>query len=141
MECCIIWAALSGKAQDLHFSQWFNSPLTTNPANTGFIPDADYRIGANYRDQWSPIMSVPYRTMSIWGDAQVFRNRIENGWMGLGGMILRYDAGTSTLTSTEAYGSVAYHQMSGYASLIYLGFYLGRVEHGTNTQHLTTPAR
>ncbi len=29
--------------QDLHFSQWFNSPLTTNPANTGFIPDADYR--------------------------------------------------------------------------------------------------
>ena len=33
-------------AQDLHFSQFFNSPLTTNPANTGFIPDADYRIGA-----------------------------------------------------------------------------------------------
>ena len=25
-------------AQDLHFSQFMNSPLTTNPANTGFIP-------------------------------------------------------------------------------------------------------
>jgi len=52
-------------AQDLHFSQFFNSPLTTNPANTGFIPDADYRIGASYRDQYSSIMTVPYKTISI----------------------------------------------------------------------------
>ena len=52
-------------AQDLHFSQWFNSPLTTNPANTGFIPDADYRIGANYRNQYVNILSVPYKTISI----------------------------------------------------------------------------
>jgi hypothetical protein len=29
------------QAQDLHFSQFFNAPLTINPANTGFIPDAD----------------------------------------------------------------------------------------------------
>ncbi|HET7000972.1 MAG TPA: type IX secretion system membrane protein PorP/SprF, partial [Puia sp.] len=43
------------KAQDLHFSQWFNEPLLTNPANTGFIPDADYRLGANYRNQWSSV--------------------------------------------------------------------------------------
>src|SRR5689334_21669067 len=66
-------------AQDLHFSQWFNSPLTTNPANTGFIPDADYREGANYRSQWVNVLSAPYKMMSIWGDAQVFRDRIENG--------------------------------------------------------------
>ena len=26
-----------------------------NPANTGFIPDADYRLGANYL--WSSVMS------------------------------------------------------------------------------------
>jgi len=44
--------------QDLHFSQWYNSPLTANPANTGFIPDADYRIGANYRNQYSTIMTT-----------------------------------------------------------------------------------
>jgi hypothetical protein len=65
LGCTIIGIVLTGSAQDLHFSQWFNSPLTTNPANTGFIPDADYRLGANYRDQWSPVMSVPYRTMSL----------------------------------------------------------------------------
>src|SRR6478609_12111849 len=81
-------------AQDLHFSQWFNSPLTTNPANTGFIPDADYRIGANSRNQYSEVMTVPYKTMSIFRDAQVFRDRLENGWVGLGGVILRDDAGS-----------------------------------------------
>jgi len=139
LGCCIIWATLQGRAQDLHFSQWFNSPLTTNPANTGFIPDADYRLGANYRDQWSPIMSVPYRTMSIWGDAQVFRNRIENGWVGLGGVILRDEAGSGTLTSTQAYGSVAYHQMVGFASLISAGFNVGFINKRINTTNLKFP--
>src|ERR1700710_2482345 len=75
-------------AQDLHFSQFLNNPLLTNPANTGFIPDADYRLGASYRNQYSNIMQVPYKTMSIFGDAQVFRNRIETGWLGLGGVNL-----------------------------------------------------
>ncbi|HXB08830.1 MAG TPA: PorP/SprF family type IX secretion system membrane protein [Puia sp.] len=138
--CCgMTLGILGADGQDLHFSQWFNSPLSTNPANTGFIPDADYRVGANYRDQWSAIMAAPYRTMSIWGDAQVFRNRIENGWMGLGGLILRDDAGTSTLTSTSVYGSVAYHQMVGYASLISLGFNTGWVSKRINTSNLKFP--
>jgi type IX secretion system PorP/SprF family membrane protein len=136
---CAVWAALQGNAQDLHFSQWFNSPLTTNPANTGFIPDADYRLGANYREQWSQVMSAPYRTMSIWGDAQVFRDKIENGWLGLGGVLLRDDAGSSVLVSTEAYGSVAYHQMVGYASLITAGFNVGWVNKRINTTSLKFP--
>lgn len=112
-------------AQDLHFSQFFNSPLTTNPANTGFIPDADYRIGAHYRNQYSSIMAVPYKTISIYGDAQVFRDRLENGWLGLGGVILRDVAGSGSLTSTKAYASVAYHQMLGNSSLLTAGFNLG----------------
>jgi type IX secretion system PorP/SprF family membrane protein len=136
---CAVLAALQDNGQDLHFSQWFNSPLTTNPANTGFIPDADYRLGANYREQWSQVMSVPYRTMSIWGDAQVFRDKIENGWLGLGGVLLRDDAGSGILTSTEAYGSVAYHQMVGYASLITAGFNTGWVNKRINTTSLKFP--
>jgi type IX secretion system PorP/SprF family membrane protein len=139
LGCCIIGGVVGVWGQDLHFSQWYNSPLTTNPANTGFIPDADYRLGANYRNQWSSVMSVPYQTYSIWGDAQVFRNRIENGWMGLGGVLLRDDAGAGTLTSTEAYASVAYHQMVGYASLITLGFNAGYINKRINTTSLKFP--
>ena len=98
-------------AQDLHFSQFMNSPLTTNPANTGFIPGGDYRIGMNYRNQWSSIMSIPYKTFSAFGDAQVMRNRFETGWIGAGGTILRDVAGSGNLTSTKVYGSIAYHQL------------------------------
>ncbi len=113
------------QAQDLHFSQFFNNPLLTNPANTGFIPDADYRIGASYRNQYSSIMSAPYKTISVYGDAQVLRDRLENGWLGLGGVILRDVAGSGSLTSTKVYGSVAYHQMLGNSSLLTAGFNIG----------------
>ena len=73
-QLAIAWALLvsvAAQGQDLHFSQFFNSPLTTNPANTGFIPDGDYRLGANFRNQWSSVMTLPYKTMSAFGDMQV----------------------------------------------------------------------
>ena len=127
------------KAQDLHFSQWFNEPLLTNPANTGFIPDADYRLGANYRNQWSSVMSEPYKTMSIWGDAQVLRSRIQSGWLGLGGAILHDVAGASSLSTTEVYASVAYHQMLGLSSLLSIGFNTGWVNKQINNSNLKFP--
>jgi type IX secretion system PorP/SprF family membrane protein len=134
-----VLAAVVASAQDLHFSQWFNSPLTTNPANTGFIPDADYRLGANYRNQWSTVMAQPYKTMSVWGDAQVFRNRIQSGWLGLGGVLLRDVAGSGNLTTTEVYGSVAYHQMVSYSSLLTAGFNVGWVNKRINDANLKFP--
>lgn len=135
---CFLMALAAG-AQDLHFSQWFNSPLTTNPANTGFIPDADYRIGANYRNQYSTVMTVPYKTMSIFGDAQVMRNKIDNGWIGIGGVILRDAAGSGQLTSTKVYASLAYHQMLGLSSLLSAGFNAGYVNKRINTTQLKFP--
>ena len=109
---CSLGLNASLQAQDLHFSQFMNSPLLTNPANTGFIPQADYRLGMNYRNQWSAIMSVPYKTMSAFGDVQVLRNKIETGWMGLGGVILHAVAGSANLTSTKVYGSVVAPQVA-----------------------------
>jgi type IX secretion system PorP/SprF family membrane protein len=131
--------AFKMQAQDLHFSQWFNSPLTTNPANTGFIPDADYRLGANYRNQWSSIMSVPYKTMSAWGDAQLFRDRIESGWVGLGGLILHDVAGSGSLTSTKISASIGYHQMISDAHLLSAGFNVGWANKRINTADLKFP--
>lgn len=111
--------------QDLHYSQFFNAPLITNPANTGFIPDADYRLGAHYRNQYSSILTSPYKTISVFGDAQLLRNRIENGWLGIGGVILSDVAGSGGLRSTKIYGSLAYHQQLGNSSLLSAGFNLG----------------
>lgn len=131
--------ALAGVAQDLHFSQFFNNPLLTNPANTGFIPDADYRLGVSYRNQYSNIMAMPYKTFSVYGDAQVFRDQITNGWLGVGGVILRDVAGTGSLTSTKIYGSVAYHQMLGFSSLLTAGFNIGWANKRIDQSKLTFP--
>ena len=134
--CSFIQNSIS---QDLHFSQFFNNPLLTNPANTGFIPDADYRLGASYRNQYSNIMAVPYKTMSVYGDAQVLRNRIETGWLGLGGVILRDVAGSGSLTSTKIYGSIAYHQQLGLSSLLTAGFNVGWANKRIDQSKLTFP--
>lgn len=134
-----LFAAGALRAQDLHFSQFFNNPLLANPANTGFIPDADYRLGASYRNQYSNILSNPYNTFSIYGDAQVFRDRITNGWVGLGGVILRDAAGAGQLTSTKAYASIAYHQMLGLSSLVSAGFNVGWANKRLDPTKLTFP--
>jgi len=126
-------------AQDLHFSQFMNSPLLTNPANTGFIPDGDYRLGVNYRNQWSSIMAVPYKTMSAFGDMQLMQNAENTGWLGLGGVIMRDVAGSGNLTSTKVYGSVAYHQMINSGSLVSLGFNVGWANKQINTSNLKFP--
>ena len=131
--------AFTMHAQDLHFSQFFNSPLTTNPANTGFIPDADYRIGAHYRNQWSAVMTVPYKTTSIFGDAQLFRDKLETGWLGIGGVLLSDVAGSGSLRSTKIYGSVAYHQQLGSSSLLSAGFNVGWANKRIDQSKLTFP--
>jgi len=125
--CSVFFIGLlphTAQAQDLHFSQFMNNPLLTNPANTGFNPDFDYRIGGSYRNQWWGL-PVPYKTMSIWGDVQVMRDRFTNGWLGLGGVLLRDVAGSGNLTSTKAYGSIAWHQELGINSLLSAGFNIG----------------
>lgn len=139
MVLCGMMLMTAVVGQDLHFSQFMNSPLTTNPANTGFIPEGDYRIGINYRNQWSSIMAVPYKTMSAFGDMQIMRDNSDNGWMGIGGVILRDVAGSGNLTSTKIYGSVAYHQTLGYSSLLSLGFNVGWANKQINTTNLKFP--
>ncbi len=132
----LLAATLQGNAQDLHFTQFFNSPLTTNPANTGFIPDGNYRVGVNYRNQWASI-PVPYKTMSLFADFQLLRDRLEYGWLGVGGVILRDVAGSGNLSSTKFFGSVAYHQLLGMSSLLSVGFNAGSANKRVDITKLT----
>ena len=127
---------VNAHAQDLHFSQYFNSPLLVNPANTGFIPEGDYRLGVNYRKQWANLGN-PYRTFSVFGDGQIFGDRFENGWIGIGGALLNDVAGTGNLTTTRAFGSIAYHQAMGINSLLSAGFNVGWVSKNIDFSKLT----
>jgi len=138
---CLLFIIIFGlqartSAQDLHFSQYFNSPLRVNPANTGFISDGDHRLGINYRNQWANIGN-PYKTFSVFGDAQFFGDRFENGWLGIGGALLRDVAGSGNLTTTRAFGSVAYHQALGLGSLVSAGFNIGYINKRVDFTKLT----
>jgi type IX secretion system PorP/SprF family membrane protein len=61
-------------AQDPHFSQYFASPLTINPANTGFF-DGDARFAVNERQQWFNV-GATYNTTAITADVKLFKERI-----------------------------------------------------------------
>ena len=137
--CILAGSAVSAVAQDLHFSQFMNSPLLTNPANTGFIPDGDYRLGANYRNQWSAIMAIPYKTMSVYGDVQILQNENNDGWMDVGGVILRDVAGSGNLISPRGCGPGADHPMLNLGSLLSLGFNVGWANKQINVTNLKFP--
>lgn len=68
---------ISTQAQDPHFSQFFASPLTLNPAFTGKF-DGSWRLAANHRDQW-PSIPKAYVTTSASFDMGILKNRIAEG--------------------------------------------------------------
>ena len=77
-----LMGTVSAVAQDIHFTMWDAMPITTNPATTGVFP-GDHRGVVNYRNQWASIGN-PYTTYSVMADAGMFKNKWQNGFMGIG---------------------------------------------------------
>ncbi|MCB0401509.1 MAG: PorP/SprF family type IX secretion system membrane protein [Flavobacteriales bacterium] len=123
--------------QDVHFSQFFSSPLTLNPASAGIF-DGDMRAIMNYRNQWSSI-SEPYVTMAASVDFPVLR-KINNGMFGMGINFFKDAAGVSKLGTTNVGLSLAYHlDISGGQKNNYLsvGFQGGMVQRSMSLGNLT----
>ena len=64
-------------AQDPHFSQFFASPLTLNPAFTGKF-DGQWRLAVNHRDQW-PSIPKAYVTTSGSFDFGIMKDKLPAG--------------------------------------------------------------
>lgn len=104
---------LSSQAQDIHFSQYFASPLTLNPAQTGLI-NKDYRVAVNYRSQNYTVSSNPYQTASLSYDMPILRGKLPEGDAVGIGLIAFYDkAGTGGLQNLSGGVSFAYHKSLG----------------------------
>lgn len=86
------------KAQDPHFSQYYASPIYTNPAFAGGANSG--RINLNYRSQW-PSISGTFRTFSASYDEHF---DALNG--GIGVIVMADEAGSGTLRTTT--GSFVY---------------------------------
>ncbi|HRH60914.1 MAG TPA: PorP/SprF family type IX secretion system membrane protein [Chitinophagaceae bacterium] len=70
-------------AQDPHFSQFFSSPLTLNPAFTGKF-DGAFRLAGNYRNQW-PTINRAYQTSTVSADFPILKKVVgETDRLGIG---------------------------------------------------------
>jgi type IX secretion system PorP/SprF family membrane protein len=108
-------------AQDPHFSQFFASPLTLNPALTGKF-DGVFRAAGNYRDQW-PAISKAFVTSTLSLDAPMLVNRINpNDTWGVGLMAMTDRTANGILNSNYISISTAYHKGLDEDGLNQLGF-------------------
>lgn len=95
--------------QDPHFSQFFASPLTLNPALTGKF-DGTLRVAGNYRNQW-PAFNNVYTTTTLSVDMGIMKNRLpEHDIFGLGVLLLSDKAGGGVLTNNYVGLSTSYHK-------------------------------
>ncbi len=99
-----LFICLSAKAQDVHFSQFFNAPLFTAPSNTGNY-NGDWRVMANYRSQWKEV-AKPYTTQSIGADAQYYLHNERFS----GGLYIINDKSGGNLKVNKFFASIAYHK-------------------------------
>ncbi len=104
-------------AQDIHFSQFFNTPLASGPGTIGTF-DGDYRFNGIFRQQWRAV-TIPYRTFAFGGDAA---NAAGVKGLGLGAWLFNDKAGDSRLNQfhlslgaswTQRFGSSSEHALTG----------------------------
>ena len=105
----LIWPHIKAVAQDPYFTQYFASPLSLNPANTGLF-DGDYRVAVNQRLQWWNV-GANYYTTSISYDTKLFQESLhefDTFAIGFSGVFDKSLNGA--LESTYLSASGAYHK-------------------------------
>ena len=94
-------------AQDPHFSQFFASPLTINPANTGNF-SGSLRAALNSRTQL-PEFNNAYATKTLSLDAPILQKYIkEDDKLSVGLLILSDQSGNKLLNDNNIAASVSY---------------------------------
>ena len=94
------------RAQDIHFSQFYMSPLNLNPALTG-VMNCNQRFVANYRNQWASILqSNSFNTYSVSYDQKIPVGQYD--YFGVGGTLWGDVAGSANFKTLQARLSGSY---------------------------------
>ncbi len=139
---CLLLAA-GAYGQSMHFSQYYNAPMLLSPANTALMSDDDFRIGLNYRNQWSAV-PVPYNTFSAFGDFRVLRKTNEDNkskWLGVGLAMFSDKAGDGNLSLLQLQASLAYHLQLSQYTMLSVGLSGAYVQRSVNFDNLTFDAQ
>jgi type IX secretion system PorP/SprF family membrane protein len=116
------------RAQDIHFSQFYENGILRNPALTGIF-SGDYKAGVNYRTQWSTI-SVPFQTMLASAETRILVGREVGDYLSIG-VAATYDkAGTINFNSLQIYPALNYNKAlaDGRRSYLSVGFTGGYIQ-------------
>lgn len=98
--------APNSQAQDIHYSQYYASPLNLNPAATGVMP-CDMRISAIYRNQWASVIgSNAFNTFSAGVEGKF--NVGSHDHYGLGLNLIADKAGASSFSNVGVAFSGSY---------------------------------
>ena len=125
------------KAQDIHFSQFFQTPLLRNPSLAGIFK-GDIRAQMVYRSQWNNITDA-YRTGSFNIEVKKPIGRGDD-FLTIGGQILYDKAGTIAMTSTHILPVLNYQKSLSTERNMYLslGFMGGLVQRRIDQSKMTT---
>lgn len=127
----------TASAQDIHFSQFFETPLLRNPSLAGIFK-GDVRVQSIYRSQWNNITDA-YRTGSFNIE---FKKPIGRGddFLTIGAQVLYDRAGTIALTSTHLLPVLNYQKSLSTDRNMYLslGFMGGLVQRKFDESKMTT---
>ncbi len=102
----LISVAKFGLAQDIHFSQFQETPLQLNPSFAGGF-SGDQRVILNYRNQWAS-MGSPFTTYDISFDTKI-RTKSKKSYLGLGFFIFKDNAGDLNMGTLQANLNIAGH--------------------------------
>lgn len=98
-------------AQDPRFSQFYASPSQLNPAMTGVF-EGRWRFHANYRDQWSSVISSnPFRSVAAGFDMKY--RIVGDDYFAFGFNAIHDQAGDSHFNIDRGYLSIAYLKQLG----------------------------
>lgn len=125
----------SAKTQDIHYSQFYNSPLNINPALTGIF-NGDVRVIGSLRDQWRSI-SVPYTTFSGSYDMKYLPKKSDKYFFGLGGIFNFDRAGDANYNITDLNLTGNYSYILNPNNIISGGLLLGLASEGFSPDGLT----
>lgn len=119
---------LPAQAQDIHFSQIFETPLLRNPALAGLF-SGDIRAQTVYRSQWNSLTNA-YNTVSANVEYKLPVGETTD-YITIGGQVLYDKAGAVDLTSTHMLPAINYHkslsaERSMYLSMAVMGGYVQR---------------
>jgi type IX secretion system PorP/SprF family membrane protein len=132
---CLIYCS-KGKAQDIHFSQFYEVSILRNPALTG-IYNGDYRIALNYRNQWSSI-SAPFQTGL--GSAEFKKQLGESqDFMGFGFMGYYDRTGSISLTTISGNAAISYNKSlnADHGTFLSIGLMAGYLQRNYDPSKMT----